>query len=56
VSEGKQLGRPPVSAELEERIRDARQTESVRKVARRFGISPTTVQKISRPFEASAAA
>jgi len=56
VSEGKQLGRPPLSPELEERIRAARRTESVRKVASRFGISPTTVQKISRPFEVSAAA
>ena len=62
-SEGKQLGRPPLSPELEERIRKALnqpgRTEGVRVIAKRFGLSPTTVQKISRPFEfasASAAA
>jgi DNA invertase Pin-like site-specific DNA recombinase len=59
VSEGKQLGRPPLDPELEERVRKAlnarRETgEGVRKIAQRFGLSPTTVQKISRPFEASA--
>jgi DNA invertase Pin-like site-specific DNA recombinase len=61
VSEGKQLGRPPLDPELEERVRKAlnarKETgEGVRKIAERFGLSPTTVQKISRPFEASAAA
>jgi DNA invertase Pin-like site-specific DNA recombinase len=59
VSEGKQLGRPPLDPALEERVRKAlnarRETgEGVRKIAQRFGLSPTTVQKISRPFEASA--
>jgi DNA invertase Pin-like site-specific DNA recombinase len=56
-AEGKQLGRPPLSPELEERIRKALnapgRTDGVRKIAERFGLSPTTVQKISRPFEAS---
>jgi hypothetical protein len=28
----------------------------VRKIAERFGVDPGTVQRISRPFEASAAA
>ena len=59
ASEGKQLGRPPLDPALEERVRKAlnarRETgEGVRKIAQRFGLSPTTVQKISRPFEASA--
>ena len=59
VSEGKQLGRPPLDPELQERVRKAlnarRETgEGVRKIAQRFGLSPTTVQKISRPFDASA--
>jgi DNA invertase Pin-like site-specific DNA recombinase len=61
VSEGKQLGRPPLDPELEEQVRKALKArqetgEGVRKIAQRFGLSPTTVQKISRPFEASAAA
>jgi DNA invertase Pin-like site-specific DNA recombinase len=60
VNEGKQLGRPPLDPDLEERVRKAlnarKETgEGVRKIAERFGLSPTTVQKISRPFEASAA-
>jgi DNA invertase Pin-like site-specific DNA recombinase len=53
-SEGKRLGRPPIAPELEKRIRDALRvpgrTEGVRKIAARFGISPDTVQRISRPF------
>ena len=60
VNEGKQLGRPPLDPELEERVRKALnapgRTEGVRKIAARFGISVPAVQKISRPFEASAAA
>jgi DNA invertase Pin-like site-specific DNA recombinase len=56
-SEGKRLGRPP---ELEQRIRDAlnspQRTEGVRKIAARFGVDPGTVQRISRPFDASAVA
>jgi hypothetical protein len=31
-------------------------TEGVRKLAKRFGVNPSTVQRISRPFEGSAAA
>jgi DNA invertase Pin-like site-specific DNA recombinase len=53
-SEGKRLGRPPLAPALEQRIRDALnkpgRTEGVRKIAARFGVSPDTVQKISRPF------
>jgi DNA invertase Pin-like site-specific DNA recombinase len=59
VSEGKRLGRPPLSPHLEERVRKALnqpgRTEGVRKIAKRFGLSPATVQKISRPFEVASA-
>jgi DNA invertase Pin-like site-specific DNA recombinase len=57
--EGTRLGRPPIPTELEERIRAALdkpgRTEGVRKIAARFGVNPKTVQRISRPFVASAA-
>ena len=59
-SEGKQLGRPRIATALEQRIRDALnepgRTEGVRKIAARFGVDPSTVQRISRPFDASAVA
>jgi len=54
--EGKRLGRPPIAADLEKAIRAALdkpgRTEGVRKIAARFGVDPTSVQKISinRPF------
>ena len=55
--EGKRLGRPPIASELQKRIRDARADGlSVRKTAAKFGIDPSTVQRLSRPFEASAVA
>ena len=45
---------------LETRIRAALnepgRTKGVRKIAEEFGISPSTVQAISRPLETSAAA
>jgi DNA invertase Pin-like site-specific DNA recombinase len=54
-SEGKQLGRPRIAPVLEQRIRDALnepgRTEGVRKIASRFGVDPSTVQRIrSCPF------
>ena len=54
--EGKQLGRPRIAADLEKRILDAlkarnRTGEGVRKIAERFGVNPSTVQRISRPFD-----
>jgi DNA invertase Pin-like site-specific DNA recombinase len=56
-SEGTRLGRPPIARELEERVRKALnvpgRTEGVRKIAKRFGLSVPTVQRISRPFEAA---
>ena len=58
--EGKQLGRPRIPSDLEKRILDAlkapERTEGVRKIAARFGVDPSTVQRISRPFGASVAA
>jgi DNA invertase Pin-like site-specific DNA recombinase len=56
-AEGKQLGRPRIAPELEARILAALKapgrTEGVRKIAKRFGVHPGTVQRISRPFDGS---
>src|SRR5262249_3983632 len=52
-SEGKRLGRPPIAPALEKRIREASATPGrpgVRVIAKRFGVDPGTVQRISRPF------
>jgi len=59
--EGKRLGRPRIPPELEKRILEALKarkatSDSVRKIAARFGLDPSTVQRISGPFGASAAA
>src|SRR5262249_16501122 len=54
-SEGKRLGRPPIAPALEKRIREALATPGrpgVRVIAKRFGVDPGTVQRISRPFVA----
>ena len=53
--EGKQLGRPRIAADVERRISAALKArkdtgDSVRKIAARFGIDPSTVQRIARPF------
>ena len=57
--EGKQLGRPRIDPELEKRIREALKapgrTEGVRKIAARFGVNASTVQRINGPFGAEAA-
>jgi DNA invertase Pin-like site-specific DNA recombinase len=54
-SEGKKLGRPPLAPALVTRIREALnkpgRTEGVRMIAARFGVDPSTVQRISRPFD-----
>jgi DNA invertase Pin-like site-specific DNA recombinase len=58
VSEGKQLGRPRIAPELEERIRKALAVPGrpgVREIAKQLGVAVGTVQRVSRPFEASAA-
>jgi DNA invertase Pin-like site-specific DNA recombinase len=56
-AEGKKLGRPRIAPELEARILAALKapgrTERVRKIAKRFGVRPGTVQWISRPFDGS---
>ena len=52
-SEGKRLGRPPIAPALEKRIREALATPGrpgIRVIAERFGVNPSTVQRISRPF------
>jgi DNA invertase Pin-like site-specific DNA recombinase len=58
-NEGKRLGRPRIAPELEQRIlaalRAPSRTEGVRKIAERFGVDPSTVQRISGPFGAVAA-
>ena len=58
--EGKRLGRPRIAAELEKRIQTAlnerkRTGEGVRGIAKRFGVDPSTVQRIARPFVGAAA-
>jgi DNA invertase Pin-like site-specific DNA recombinase len=62
-AEGKRLGRPPpIAPELEKQIKAALdkpgRTEGVRKIAVRFGVDPSTVQKISvnRPFDGASVA
>jgi DNA invertase Pin-like site-specific DNA recombinase len=57
--EGKQLGRPRLEAEKEARILAALKArketgDSVRKIAARFSVDPSTVQRISRPLGGSA--
>jgi DNA invertase Pin-like site-specific DNA recombinase len=50
--EGKRLGRPPIPAAVRERIVAALKaedrSEGTRKIAKRFGVNPSTVQTISR--------
>jgi DNA invertase Pin-like site-specific DNA recombinase len=57
---GKQLGRPRIALDLERQIlaalRTPGRTEGVRKIAERFGVDPSTVQRISRPFDSVSAA
>ena len=58
--EGKQLGRPRIAADLEKQILAALKapgrSEGVRKIAARFGVDPSTVQRISRPFDGASVA
>jgi DNA invertase Pin-like site-specific DNA recombinase len=52
VSEGKQLGRPRLDADIEARIRAALAEPGrpgVRAIAEQFNVAPNTVQRISRP-------
>ena len=61
VNEGKQLGRPRLAPDLERRISVALKArketgDSVRQIAARFGVDPSTVQRISRPLNGAAVA
>lgn len=61
VSEGKRLGRPRIAADTEKRILAALNArpetgDTVRKIAARFNVDPSTVQRINRPFDAGVAA
>jgi DNA invertase Pin-like site-specific DNA recombinase len=58
-SEGKRLGRPPLAPALEKRIREALATPGrpgIRVIAELFGVNPSTVQRISRPFDGASVA
>ena len=58
-SEGKRLGRPPIAPALEKQIREALATPGrpgIRVIAERFGVNPSTVQRISRPFDGASVA
>ena len=58
-SEGKRLGRPPITPALEKRIREALATPGrpgIRVIAERFGVNPSTVQRVSRPFDGASVA
>lgn len=47
--EGKRLGRPPVSAEIEGKIRDARKEgQGMLKIARNLGVGVSVVQRVDR--------
>jgi len=55
VDEGKQLGRPRIDSDLEQRIRDALKAgETIRGIAAKFNVNPSTVQRIKSPFVAAA--
>ena len=54
---GKAIGRPRIAPGLETRILAALKAgESIRRVAARFEVNPSTVQRVAHPFGASAAA
>jgi DNA invertase Pin-like site-specific DNA recombinase len=55
--EGVRLGRPPIDPKIEQRIREAlKGGSSLRKIAAKFGVNKSTVQRISAvPFVASEA-
>ncbi len=51
VSEGKQLGRPRIDTDLEKRIREALKAgETIRGIAAKFNVNPSTVQRVKSPF------
>jgi DNA invertase Pin-like site-specific DNA recombinase len=55
-AEGKQLGRPRIAPDLEARILAALKAgETIRGVAAKFNVNPSTMQRIKHPFAAVAA-
>ena len=53
--DGKKLGRPRIAPQLEERILAALKAgETIRGVADKFDVNPSTVQRIKHPFVAAA--
>src|SRR5215469_3173215 len=53
--EGKTLGWPRIDADLEKRISDALKAgETIRGIAAKFDVNPSTVQRIKNPFVAEA--
>jgi len=57
--EKKCFGWPPIAPTLEKRIREALATPGrpgIRVIAERFGVNPSTVQRISRPFDGASVA
>jgi len=53
--EGKQLGRPRIDPDVEQRIRNALKAgETIRGIAAKFGVNPSTVQRIKSPFDVAA--
>jgi hypothetical protein len=57
--ERNRLGWPPIAPALEKRIREALATRGrpgIRVIADRFGVNPSTVQRISRPFAGASVA
>jgi DNA invertase Pin-like site-specific DNA recombinase len=50
--QGKRLGRPRIAPDLEKQIKAAldSRTESIRKIAARFGVNPSTVQRVKSPL------
>jgi DNA invertase Pin-like site-specific DNA recombinase len=58
-SEGKRLGRPTIPQAKEDAIRAALSQPGrpgVRVIAKQFGVDPSTVQRINRPFDEAASA
>ncbi|HEY7764903.1 MAG TPA: recombinase family protein [Aestuariivirgaceae bacterium] len=57
VAKGQRLGRPPIPDAVRERILEAvKGGMSVRKVAAKFGVNKSTVQRIGSPFESASVA
>jgi DNA invertase Pin-like site-specific DNA recombinase len=57
VARGTKLGRPSIPTKTEEAIREALDDGmSIRKTAAKFGVDPSTVMRIKRPFDAASVA